>query len=1284
MKTSFYRSFFVICSAFLLNLPLAAATIRGLGEVTPQPVSISGLEGISFQCDSPEHAVILLHKIAHDMSPTATVPVTWQNVGIGGVDAPVLVRAGFGSILLAAKGKTVFAYTSTATDNLAAAFSGADASLSGASFYDPKFQYPMYMDKFSSRGIGSWYVYNVGDPGPENTVSAHFDFLRNHDLSVQPNGGGFLLKNLLPIIHQYGRPYHFAQWLDWTAEDALISPEDLVEAGKDFGSTCLYYGEISFGGKKLLAYRNWVFEQSMKDLVDDPNLVDWLDPNGEVGPTENQVYWDFSENNRRHFADWLKTERNYTLTSLSRSWYGGKKSFSSWDAVPIPMDYELFGLEPDSLRPEPLWKIHTGTIEEGVKSGFARLDYDDHGWMTLGLPGGQMPAAVRSGQKGFWYRGLIDVSPSWLASHQARGRIYLNVAMLSASSSPSRPDHFWVNGQEVGALVLQPGRFIQGFIDVTDSLKAGRNSVVFLPGDSFWGPEGTVFLGSKPMEKYPFSNPQLNARYFDWHEYIGSCIAEQMENTYKAIRGIDPNRPIKMHAAIDKDLVIPLQEKYGAYGHNTGDEAFFRPWDKRFGYPRGIPCSAESSGSQLNPDGLKRWIGWAHFTGLNAFDNFYDVQAMMDPKVRSIWQEYLPYLHLGNRRDIKKPDIALFSSSQDARLLERSVNLCYDLGRGDLEPLGYSYVYTDDSGMRDHVTDDYKVIWDCATSVMPPETVARLKAYVEAGGTFVALQETGRHTPIQRDAWPITDLTGFKVREVRPMTGTVNILQQQSLFTTLAGKSFFNKGTSIDYSGYNYADKCVALEPVAPGTEVIARYGDGGIAIGLRHLGKGRVVVLGSPFWRDSYDKQGVWWPGESQNVFLEDILHGLGLKPLATADTHKVWREHYLANNGTEEYLAMWNPYPDPVTFSTDWNTVHPVQSVYDPKNGQPMAAATIKDNSVHLEKITLAPYETLVAAADVTRKPTEALNDWFTHYALWWRPSAPGKELQRPDLPTYELPLEHQLEGRQVSDTDLAKLDLATLSTQAETDKSWSHQTGFSPEAQQALPDTEHFIFRAVIDLPASWKQGDLYELNLRTFGKFPATVDAYLNGKQVFTQAKTSAWGYDRLVGGAVAEVGPLLHFGKPNILVFTTNKLGFMGEAVLYHHPVPAETLAITGQWQVQSNEDSGLVPDTLPGKFEGLVALKRDVLVPASWKGSRVFIQIDLADKGQFSASVINDQVLFLPLRYFPTPIVYTDITPWVKFGQPNTLTLIPSTAANEWKPGPLEIKQITLQRITVK
>jgi len=303
--------------------------------------------------------------------------------------------------------------------------------------------------------------------------------------------------------------------------------------------------------------------------------------------------------------------------------------------------------------------------------------------------------------------------------------------------------------------------------------------------------------------------------------------------------------------------------------------------------------------------------------------------------------------------------------------------------------------------------------------------------------------------------------------------------------------------------------------------------------------------------------------------------------------------------------------------------------------------------------------------------------LNDWFAKYALWYRPSAPGAELTRPDLPVYELPITDLLEARQVSKADLAKLDLAAISTQPQSGDGWRHGAGFSPDAQKTLPNTEHFVFRAVINLPPSWKPGQPCELNLKTFGPFASTVDAYLNGKQVLTRANTAASFYS-LVGGNVAEVGPLLQFGKPNVLVFTTGKLGFMGDALLIHHPVPVESLPVTGEWQVQANEESGLVPTQLPGTFTGLIAFKRDVMIPASWKGNRVFIQIDAGKLAKLGTAAINDQALFL----FVDNVTYADITPWIKFGQANTLTLIPKAVANTWTPGPLEINRITLERVT--
>ena len=256
---------------------------------------------------------------------------------------------------------------------------------------------------------------------------------------------------------------------------------------------------------------------------------------------------------------------------------------------------------------------------------------------------------------------------------------------------------------------------------------------------------------------------------------------------------------------------------------------------------------------------------------------------------------------------------------------------------------------------------------------------------MEQGGTYVALQETGRHTMTEKDAWPIESLTGFHVKQIRPMGGFVSILPDQPMFTKLAGQNFENEGKSIDYSGYNFADKCIALEPVAPGTQALARYRDGAIAIGMRTLGKGRVIVLGSPFWRDSYDRAGMWWPGDGQNAFLQDLLTGLGLPPdvpgrhaESLAGPLRRQQRHgripaALQSRATKTRRRSRRTGTLPV----------PITQIFDPKTGQTVDAK-IDGSTAHLSQ-TLQPLETRILARQSQRPPADTVADW---YAIWRRP--------------------------------------------------------------------------------------------------------------------------------------------------------------------------------------------------------------------------------------------------------------------------------------------------------
>jgi hypothetical protein len=1254
------------------------AELRGFGPVTSEPLKLDpGLEGFLFVCKDPDHATTLMEKLGHDMEQSCTVTPVWQSVTLGGHGYSVLVRPGLGAFLLATNGEKVFAITSSKTDQLDAAFAGAVQTLGEAHGFDPQFQYPMYLDKFTTHGIGSWYPSYWDDAntkGKPNTIDDHFQFAQKYDLVLQPSAGGYQLRNLLPKLHQYDRPYHFAQWHEWSPSLALLCPDDLVLPGTDFSTSPSYYGEVSFGGKQLEAFRNWTFEQSMKELKDDPNLVDWLEPHGEIGPFHDHFYWDYSENNRLAMVNYLQQERHYTLASLGEAWFGDKDRFHSWADVGIPMNYDFYGRQPDSIMADRVWRLHTATLDDGCKLGYQNDHFDDAKWVTFPMPGGEVSSMIRRGAKLMWYRGTLTVPEKWLGEHRGKGRIYLNAATLTESRGWKNPDKVWFNGQEVGALFTAPGNTNAAQIDVTEIIRPGVNNIAFLPTNERFGFPGTFFLATKPMESYPFSDSNLNARYFDWSEYVSWVLNNDVADTLKAMRAIDPDRPIKVHAASDKDLMGRIMEKYGCYGHNTGEGSFLRAWDRRLGYPRGTRASAEFGGSITTEVGLKRFLGFFTFEGLNALDNFHNIQAMMYTPATPVWEEYMPYFKMAPHREIKKPDIALLWSSKNNKLLERNLPMIYDLGRGDLQSIGYSYVYLDELGLEDGLAKDYPVVWDAYSELMSPETVAQIKAYVEAGGTFVALQETGRSTFTKKDAWPISDLTGFAVREVRPMEGSVTIMRDQPLFKNLAGKTFYNRGKCIDYSDYNFADKCVVLDPVAPGTQAIARYKDGAIAIGMRKLGKGRVIVLGSPFWRDSYDNSGLWTPGEGQSVFLEDLLAGLGLKPLATADNHDIWREHYVATNGTEEYLALWNPTDTEKTTTFEWTTVKPAGSLFDPKNGQAIPGQ-IDGNKVRLENLKLAPYETLIVATQSVQPPQNSLSDWFAELSRTWQPSAKGEFVPRPDLPFYESEVREGTTSRVLSAEEAAHLDLSALASGVDPGAGWDSKLGFiRPEnLNLKLEPSQKIAYRCPMTLPKEWKAGDTYSLVFKPYWRDNLLVNAFFNGKPVLSVDK----------GGtkdASVDITSLISFDKPNWLAFTTPSTGFMGVIQIVRRPKVAESMEVTGAWQVQGDEDSGVSTVTLPGKMQGLFAQKKDIVIPAAWSKSRVFIEIQPSQIADYNAFAINDKMVLHPLAYFAA-VTYMDITPWVKFGQANTLTLVPAKPARNWEPGPLTINHITLERV---
>ncbi|MGI4789464.1 MAG: hypothetical protein ACRYFS_11515 [Janthinobacterium lividum] len=1256
-------SFLCLLGLALTPLPVPAAELRGFGAV--QASKLPGGGGMKFSCDSPAHAVQLIHKLAHDMAASATIPSHWVDVTLAGRTAPVLVRPGLGAYLVLAQGSDAYCFTvplpaGQGESGLGESFAPAASLVPGAQFYDAAYVYPFYLDKWSDKGMGTWYTpYDSFDDDPKgmkDVVNPHFQYLSKNGLTVHVMDG--TKAETLHFVHKYDRPYHFAHWLKWDDDIARLDPFDLTVPSNLFTGASDYYGDISNGGAKLQQFRNWDFQNVMAPAVTDPNLVDWDEPHGEMSVGSAQSSDDRGENNRSNFVHWLQTERKYTLTSLGQAWHHDPKFFAGWSPVPIPDEYSLLGADKNSVFADRTWRLHNADLLPGVAAGYTRSKFDDRRWFSLQLPGGEVGALMEYVYKPFWYRGTVSVTPAYLAAH--KGPLYLIVASMTQAGGPKSPDHVWFNGVDTGALTGPGGWGITGTKDVTGLVHSGANHISYKPTRSYM--PGTFFLSTKPMERYPHKDSGLNARTVDWSDYLVAMAVDQERETIQTIRATDPNRPIKSMAVGDKSAYTPMLADYGAFGHNTGDEAFFFPWDKRLGYPYGIRASAESSGSMVDPASFQRWFGWFIFSGLNAFDNFIDVEAMMYSKSTPYWQADFPYLHLANRYNLKKPEIGLIWSGFNGRFSpgENGANpYVFDLGRGDLQSLGYSYAYLDEPGLHRHLGDGYKVLWDEGTNVMSLQTVQDIKHYVEQGGTFVALQETGRHTPTQKDAWPIESLTGFHVKQIRPMGGFVSILPDQSVFTKLAGQNFENEGRSIDYSGYNFADKCLVLEAVAPGAQALARYRDGTIAIGMRKLGKGRVIVLGSPFWRDSYDKSGMWWPGDGQNAFLQDFLTGLGLPPDVPADTQKVWRDRYIANNGTEEYLLLFNPGDkDPQTFTTDWNASFLITQVYDPKTGQPVAAK-IDGNTAHLA-LTLQPLETKILAVQSPRPPADTVSDWYADLAVVWKKSLPGHAATYPaGLPVYYADFT-TTGGKIVETASVTPEHLAALTASADSEPGWNPDLNDVRPQYAELPTTssQSVLYRWQIAVPSSWHPGDKYYLRLGDGAR-----SVYLNGQRVGERDENGR------------DVSSLLRFSGSNYLIVAADWQGYNGRASLWRQPHAVSKLSLAGPWKVWVDEDHGTVTSQLPGSFNGMIATRK-ITVPAAWSKSHVFLRLKWDGQAAPRYLAVNDKVMF-----FDTDRPgYMDVTPWVKFGLPNTF-LIQSQGMNNWLPAKVTIQSVQLEQV---
>ena len=94
----------------------------------------------------------------------------------------------------------------------------------------------------------------------------------------------------------------------------------------------------------------------------------------------------------------------------------------------------------------------------------------------------------------------------------------------------------------------------------------------------------------------------------------------------------------------------------------------------------------------------------------------------------------------------------------------------------------------------------------------------------------------------------------------------------------------------------------MGLEAQGDNTAVLARWADGRVAVGCRSIGKGRVVVLRSTFWRGDRGRQ---------RLVFEWLFTDLGVSRNADAANDNVWARKAITKNGLQEWLLAYNSTP-------------------------------------------------------------------------------------------------------------------------------------------------------------------------------------------------------------------------------------------------------------------------------------------------------------------------------------------------------------------------------------
>jgi hypothetical protein len=1163
---------------------------------------------------------------------------------------------------------------------------------------------PMFLDRWDKFNFRHYYI---PWETPKGTSISQYDFTGDFAYAQKEDQAGVLVSEGRMLTDTADEMLNTG-WNDWEAHEAQIhnlpvdihlsagaggDPSWLVNRYRDQlqqkmpGFTGNFHSLISpyLGGQGVVSWNSTtaqddtlgLLQTAVRRFANEPNVTSYLEPHAETHHGPQDVMLEYGPVADAGYRQYLK-EKYGDIEKLARRW---DRPLSSWDDVRVPEIASFAGWGPQAIDVGQVWRLGYEQLAEPLKDAgedgryspksvpapqsWFQPNFDDSSWPEL--PGGGNDKELFLPKRPAVLRRTFDVPASWRETHP---HIWLyEWDMNLATKGEVR---IVLNGKQINRTTIPYNTPHWSAIDVSDVLKAGSNTLAMRLPQGYVAYK--VYLSPTEPKQYPDLSTGLNAQWVDFIDFTQWSRTEAIRRGMEMIRQAAPNQGITlMHPDEYSDGLKALAVAYGGEFHNTGYMGgFYADYNTTLMRGADLPYSIEPAAPAANFHEWKLQWGLYQTEGVQAVDYFIHMGSIIwNPQFKADYEAHREQIKLMGQSHMQKAQTAILFSDRVTSLTtfpwqpQPDTELGTGYWKWNAGSVLRGFVPYDglsQSSFNNGEAAPYRVVIDSNTAIMDPSMVSDIEKWVRAGGTFVTLAQTGRHTPEQADAWPIDAITGYKVTHIDKIKPSGEPAE--------TGKLQAAPGQDVYGSNWNgVVANGLHLQKKTDDVQDLLLWADGSVAAGVRPLGKGFVVDLGAKFTgegipdrvnpdqdagtvssrnfgdvltdRVNPDKE------SAETVHLRDLLLTiLSWRKIAPEPAHLsiynpfVILRHNVTNNGLYDTWTLFNQSKDqPQTVSVVMTNKQTPAFCIDM-----LDETRIDTHGAALQDIALKPMETRVFLTPRADLP-EAPQEWFTLQRNWWRGTTPPGDKHLPD------PIPHlarDLSADWKFQTLDSNADAATLLAASVDDASWtSRELGIWDVKEEG--GKGHGVFRKTFTVPAAWTDG-LVSIWLTSWNQasFVGEGRVWLDGAEV---KPMSANGY-------IAEDLASLKAGSTHSLAVEVKSdgvlAGLRGKCWISFEPTPPQKIDLAGEWAPSSDGLHYDAPIALPGKFNGRF-FKRSIFIDEKYKDQTGVITVD-GDRALIC--VLVNGKLVRRHHHMIGERGTLNITPFLRFGEKNEIELV--------------------------